>query len=342
MQDTPYSPFEHPSVWTSDVWRTDQRWIRPLSDDERAELRRATDRCLDEGFDPLVDGAQAFLLPQFGHVLSELLDELEGGRGFVLLRGLPIAGRTMAFVRMLNAGIASHLGHVIRQNHRGDRVAEVADRGQSYAATGVRGHGTNAAIEPHCDSCDVVALLCVRAARHGGESCIASSSAIFNATLEQHPEFLPILTRGFRINLAGKGPTGDPLELSHHRIAVFSVCDGLVSCRFNRKQILDAAQIENAPLSDIERRAIDWVSQLAEQSPFRFDMAFQPGDMQLLNNHCILHSRRAFQDPLQHGEGRLLLRSWINLYQGRTLAPEFADRLNTGPRGEVATMHRGG
>jgi hypothetical protein len=64
-------------------------------------------------------------------------------------------------------------------------------------------------------------------------------------------------------------------------------------------------------------------------------LAFRQGDIQILNNHMILHARAGFEDYLEPGRKRNLLRLWANLRNGRKLAPEFADRLNTGPRSGV-------
>ena len=64
-------------------------------------------------------------------------------------------------------------------------------------------------------------------------------------------------------------------------------------------------------------------------------MTFRRGDIQILNNHMILHARGGFENYPEPDRGRNLLRLWVNLRDGRTLAPEFADRLNTGPRGGV-------
>ena len=82
-------------------------------------------------------------------------------------------------------------------------------------------------------------------------------------------------------------------------------------------------------LSQLERDAISAVGELAMREDVRLDMNFQPGDIQLLNNHCILHARAGYQDSGR--QKRLLLRMWINTYNSRKLAPDFADRLNTGP-----------
>jgi hypothetical protein len=175
----------------------------------------------------------------------------------------------------------------------------------------------------------------VQTAGRGGESNVASAISVYNTILAEHPEYIEPLSRGFHINLAGKGPTGKPEECSHQAIPVFSYFAGRLSCRFNKKQILDAATIQGTNLSQLQRDAIDAVAETAMRDTIRLDMDFRPGDIQLLNNHGILHARAAFQDSPATDQRRHLLRIWINMRNGRPLAPEFAERLNTGPRGEV-------
>ncbi len=41
------------------------------------------------------------------------------------------------------------------------------------------------------------------------------------------------------------------------------------------------------------------------------DMALQPGDVQIVNNHVVLHSRTAYRDPEDPQQARHLLRSWV-------------------------------
>jgi hypothetical protein len=53
----------------------------------------------------------------------------------------------------------------------------------------------------------------------------------------------------------------------------------------------------------------------------------------LLNNHMILHSRHAYEDHDEADLKRRLLRLWLNVPNGRPLAPDYADRTNGGPRG---------
>ncbi len=335
------SPVIELSAWTAESVSADESWIKVLTASQAAEIISATEKVFALKCKPCEFDAESFSLAEYSTELSAVLDELEYGRGFVLLRGLPVESLDLDKLLLLYSGIGAHLGRVITQNSQGDRIGRVMDRGDDYGSTGVRGHGSRAAIRPHCDSADVVGLLCVSTALRGGKSIIASAMTIYNEILAHHPEYLGVLCRGFHINLAGKGPSGRADELSRRRIPVFSYYRGRLSCRFNQKQIEDAALIRGEPLSALEQEAIECVSSLALRSDIRFEMKFAPGDLQLLNNHCILHAREAYEDDPAGGQRRLLLRMWINLFEGRPLSPEFADRLNTGPRGEVAVLKSG-
>ena len=331
-------PVTEPSAWKANSFASDRSWVRELTRSEVTELESATEKVHARGLEPCGFEVGDFPLPKLSAGLVCVREELENGRGFVLLRGLPVKDLDEHRLLLMYSGIGVHLGRVITQNSQGDRIGRVTDRGDDYDTTGVRGHGSRAAILPHCDSADLVGLLCVERAARGGESIISSAMTIYNEILEHYPQYLEVLCRGFRINLAGKGPSGRADELSHRRIPVFSYYQGRLSCRFNQKQIEDAARILGQPLIELEQQAIQCVTDLALRSDIRFDMRFEQGDLQLLNNHCILHAREAYEDDPPGGHRRLLLRMWINLADGRPLAPEFADRLNTGPRGEVAVL----
>ncbi len=89
------------------------------------------------------------------------------------------------------------------------------------------------------------------------------------------------------------------------------------------------------PLQALALEAVEAVAELAHRPDIRYDMDFQQGDIQILNNYSILHARGGFEDHPEPERRRNLLRLWVNLHNGRKLEPRFADRLNTGPRGGV-------
>ena len=325
------TPLDRPSVWRREDMAGREDWIRTFSDAELEEIRAALPRRFGApGF-----GKADFPLPVLGPRLEEIVDELENGRGFLVMRGLDRLGLDPQGLRDVYWGLARHMGRTISQNSTGALIGEVFDRGLDYDDNNVRGHTTNAEIGPHCDTADVVGLLCVHPAEEGGESLIASSGAIYNEILATAPHLVEALAAGFRIDLAGKGPTGAADEVTRSRIPVFSWYAGRLSCRFNRKQIEDGQRKLGRSLSDEELEAVETVERLALDPRFRLDMDFRAGDIQWLNNHAILHGRAGYRDSADPERRRLLLRLWMNIPNGRPLAPAFADRLNTGPRGGV-------
>lgn len=62
------------------------------------------------------------------------------------------------------------------------------------------------------------------------------------------------------------------------------------------------------------------LEQTAARDALRMDYDLQPGDLQFINNHTILHARGAFQDWEDEKDGgkRHLLRAWISPPNGRS------------------------
>jgi alpha-ketoglutarate-dependent taurine dioxygenase len=56
---------------------------------------------------------------------------------------------------------------------------------------------------------------------------------------------------------------------------------------------------------------MDMLEAIANDPEFYVEMDFQPGDIQLLNNAKILHSREAYQDHDDLDRRRHLLRLWL-------------------------------
>ena len=215
-------------------------------------------------------------------------------------------------------------------------IAEVTDKGASYDdAINDRGYMSKDKLNPHVDTSDMTALLCLRKAGIGGMSSLTSSAAVYNEILSNRSDLLEIFYRGFHHDLRGEGPTGSLVEVTQNRIPVFSYFEGLLSCCYNDKIMRSAHEKINSPLTDTELEAIDLFLEIAELSELRFDFDLEVGDIQFINNYVLLHARSAFQSHPDPAARRCLLRMWLNWRQPRPLAPEFSDRYNTGPRGGV-------
>jgi len=330
---------EGPAAWTAGCMEEDRSWIIRLSEVELKELNVATLKLHESGIPPLEFQKSDFPLPTLARKIASLLEEIEYRRGFVLLRGLNVSDYSLDQLSVLYWGLGTHLGEIISQNSQGELLGRVTDMeggkfiDGGYYEQGVRGHRTSAFLPPHSDSSDVVGLMCVRPAKEGGESWISSSLAVYNEIRKKRPDLLAPLLSGFRYDLIGKGRTAG--ELTNNRIPVYSWYQGLLSCRFNKQQIELGAKRAGEELTKVQQEAIDLFEEIALSEEFLLRMLFEPGDIQLLNNHTIVHSRGQFVDHMDPERRRLLLRLWLNIPNGRPLAPEYADRLNTGGRGGV-------
>ena len=328
------SPVTDKSAWVADDHRHHRSWLHELTDADLAELDGALAGVKTRGLTPPKFGRDDFRIPRFGAKLAELRDELNHGRGFFVIRGMPVDRYPLDDIKAMYWGIGTHMGNPVLQNKKGDLVSHVEDRGDDYSQHNVRLYSTAAAANPHNDPSDVVGLLCVRTAPSGGTSMIASATAIYNRMVETHPEYLEILARGFPHAVRGEGVTRSTGEVTPP-IPVYSYFEGKISCCLNSKSSATARELEDNPLTPEEIEAIRAVEDLVEDPAFCLTMDFRPGDIQFLNNYVILHTRTAFQDGREPGERRLLLRLWLNLREGRRLAPGFGDRFNNGSRGGV-------
>jgi hypothetical protein len=328
--DTPHR-IELPCAWTRQTLEADPSWIWPFEKAHTEELDAALRLSQETGLGPFEVTKSDFPLPTFGAVLQKLLDELEHGRGVVLMRGFPVERYSVDELRRIYWGLGTHMGTAESQNIDGELMQDIADRGFDYTKSEHRGSMTAAKLRPHCDITDVVGLLCVRHAKSGGKSTLCSSSTVYNEVFDKHPEYLPVIHEGFRFDLDGKGPTGHPKEVTNP-LPIFSWCEGQLSCRYNQKAIEEGAEKIGAPLNELQQAAVAFIGDTAIRPDLQYEMDFQPGDIQWLNNYVILHSRTEYEDHTEPDRKRLLLRLWLNHPKARPLDDDFANKALMGPR----------
>jgi hypothetical protein len=306
----------------------DDSWIYRVTPDDRRELESALASVQRAGT-PLLDiRRKDFSLPRFGATLQRLLHEIQHGRGFVLVRGLTEEGYSEDDLSVLYWGIGTHLGEPATQNADHHLLGHVRDEGRQFGQIDARGYHSNAHLDFHVDGCEIVALLCVQPAKSGGLSSIVSAAAIYNEILRHHPEHLPVLYRGFRYIKREAAFTSEPV--SPHRLPVFGYAAGELSCRYVRTKIEAAYTKLGERPSDEEEAALDRVDALANDRRLRLDMDFQVGDIQLINNYTILHSRTEFEDWPEPERRRHLLRLWLTFREPRPLPDDFPRHLGYG------------
>ena len=258
-----------------------------------------------------------FPLPELGADFQHYADALENGRGFLVLRGLPVHRYTDDEINILYYGIGLHLGVPVRQNPKGDLLGTVMNVGDPTQKT-TRVYETNLYLPYHSDPSDVVGLLCLRRARTGGLSSLVSVAAIHNEILRRHPELIGLYYRPMYFeHLCEPRPSLSP---------IFSYHQGKLSCRYLRQYLELGHEIRNQPLSRVEIEALDLFDATIHKAHIRLDMMLEPGDLQFANNYAVLHSRTEFEDDPDPALHRKMLRLWLKMPNARALAPEFPGR----------------
>jgi hypothetical protein len=322
-------PVTDRSAWRGADLRDDTSWYWNLPAAAIRDFDAALEK-LARTKVPLIEMTRADMpLPSIERELAAVVDEFENGRGFIVIRGLPLDRYTDDQVARIFWGLGRYIGDPISQNAQGDLLGHVKDvGGLSYGAKNVRGYQTTAELTFHNDNCDVVGLLCFRKARAGGVSRIASATTIYNEVLARHPEYLDVLYRGYRYDLRGEERHGVPPITGN--IPVYSFFDGKLSMRYVPTSIMQATRKGGFTLGDTEDAALRFLNETASRKDIALEMTMEPGDMQFCFNHTVLHSRTEFDDWEAPEQKRHLLRLWLRIPNGRKLAPEFADRYGAG------------
>jgi len=324
------TPITDRSAWLGRDLAQRQDWIYTLPPTAMADIDTTLARLRGHPV-PLTDiRSEHFPLSSIARDLANLLDEMENGRGFVVIRGLPFGQYDDEDIARIFWGIGTHFGHPISQNAQGDLLGHVrAVEGFKYMDKNVRGYQTSAELLFHNDNCDLVGLLCFRQAKSGGVSRLASAMTLYNEVLRVRPEYLDVLCEGFHYDLRGEELPG-VAPLTPHRVPVYSYFEDRLSCRYVYSAIVTAARRAGLTFTDTETAAMEFLNATAQREDVRLEMMLEPGDMQFCNNHMVLHSRTAYEEWPEPECKRHMLRLWLDNPQGRTLAPGFADRYGQG------------
>jgi len=306
-----------------------------LTPAECAEVVAATERLAAADVDIAAIRPADFPLPTLAPRLARIGRDVLEGRGFALLRGLPVDPADVRRSAIAFFGIGSHLGAARAQNAQGHVLGHVQDLGRSSADPTARIYQTRERQTFHTDSSDIVGLMCLKTAKSGGLSALVSAVTIYNEIRRRRPDLLPELFAPIETDRRGEVPVG---ARPYFRIPVFSWHAGLLSVIYQRQYIESARRFpEVAPLTPRQVEALDLFDDLANNATLHMHMEFRPGDIQLVHNHTLLHDRTSFEDWPEPARKRHLLRLWLAPPGARPLPPVFAERY-----GSVTPGERGG
>jgi hypothetical protein len=347
----PDKPIDSPAAWLSADHQDSDAWKYRLDAADLAELDAALAHVKATGLDLIEITRDDFPLGNFATKLARLRQDLLNGRGFMLLKGLPVASMSRQDAAIVYWGIGLHVGYPVPQNARGHLLGHVVDLGESseskpaqagdkpaiFISTTSRGYNSRERFAYHVDNGDVVGLLCLHPAKSGGLSLISSSLAIHNEIMQQRPDLLKLLYQPYWYDRrGGEVPAG---ARPYYRMPVFCYHEGQFFAPYSPSSIRNAGNgklhPELPPLTTEQREAVDLIDRLADDPRFRLTMELEAGDIQLLNNHVILHSRTSYDDFPEPARKRHLLRLWLVAPDHHKLPHWFYDRVRGGARGGI-------
>ncbi len=302
---------DSPAAWQgADMAAHPDRWLVELTSEHVSEIGDATDRLLAANV-PMEEVSQAnFELPVVGGLAETWRQTLGTGIGAVCLRGLPVREWGTDKAGLAFWGLGHHLGIPGAQNPANELLGHVTDYGEEKTAPLARLYRSAKNIAFHCDTADVVGLLCLRAAKQGGQSRIASSVYVFNELLRTTPELASELFEPFELDRRdeqgpGEAVTGQipPAAWDGETLRTFWHSDYMRS----------AMRHEGIEFSPRRLATIDRYDEIANQESTRLDMWLQEGDMQFISNHTVIHARTEYEDHDDADERRHLLRLWLSL-----------------------------
>ncbi len=319
------------AAWRGTDLERNGDWIHTLDDTQRQEIAAALARVERAGLPVLGFTREDFPLHSTADLLAEIGEDLENGRGAARLRGLPVERYSEDQIRRIFWGMCSYLGTSLYQNMSGEIMGEVRDESRDAAPSFIapapgevlssRARARSSGpLRFHTDRCDVIALLCVRNARDGGVSKLASIPMIHNEMLRRRPDLLEELFHDYW-RARPKDEDGVFAE-PYFALPVFGMRDGKISSQYSRTYVEQAQEFPEIPrLSAAQNEALDLLAEIAEE--ICLHSAFEQGDIQLLNNHVTYHGRTAYEDDAAQRQDRLLFRLWLATPNSRALPEGF-------------------
>jgi hypothetical protein len=252
---------------------------------------------------------------------------------------LPRAGLSEKEFEFLNWAIGLHTGVARPQGKATQYISPVRDAGTDYRSASGRGYSSNAKLDFHVDGADLVTLGCYNAARSGGMSMVTSSLAALAVLEAERPDLAEVSRANFYFSRQNEQAED---EGPYYGQPLYDEADGRIFCKWNRNRVQSAQRIDGVPqLTPAQRETMDVLDGILQRPDLMFTMHLEPGDLQILNNHVMLHSRTDFVDFDEPERKRLLCRLWLAPPDGVRLPESWKDFFRSIDPGTVRGGIRG-
>jgi Taurine catabolism dioxygenase TauD, TfdA family len=308
---------EAPSAWIGEQLGGKEAVTYRLGQEELEAIDSLLERTRDRGLHEV--RAPEFNHPVLDRTLETLLQLIMNGRGLVIVSGLTPERYTGEQMERVYWGFGTHWGRAAVQSVYGDLMGYVQVNEQDPYA---RAYRSADELAFHCDTYELVGLMCVQKAEEGGMSRMVSSLTIHNEMLRRHPDLLAPLYEGYYLA---------PPELQHSerpvtdvKTPVFCHRAGLVSCTYAANFMKRAAERRGETLPQELAAAIRAFDEIVSEPQLQLNAQLEPGDMMFWQNFTNLHARTSFKNSATRR--RKLLRLWLTPENPRPVDPRFHSR----------------
>jgi len=300
-------------AWTGATLAPDS-WVVPIPRACLDELEAALAAIRAHPLPLFLLKPEQFELAACRALMAQVRRRLEDGPLFAVLDRLPVETMTPEESTALYWLLSSLLSRPVAQKLDGTMVYLVRDTGATLKpGSGIRPTVTNAELVYHNDNSynetppHYVGLLCQSQAKQGGASRVLSFYAAHNLLLEQHATVLPRLYQPFwydrhREFFAGESETFAAPVLTY---------DGKLTARLALLEIRGGYELRGERMDAAADAGLHAMEDVMHTPGLAVDLAFEPGQIQYVNNRTTGHMRTAFVDGDAPDEKRLLVRLWL-------------------------------
>ncbi|MCI3934578.1 TauD/TfdA family dioxygenase [Streptomyces sp. AN091965] len=267
--------------WTSDYLESARDvWSLSVSDDDRRLLwpDALTGRW----------GAGEAAYATVRSFISSSLDAV----GFVNVRNVMSPDASDADLITGLSRVLDEIGGAIPQNSQGDLWTILRDRdGDGATELGF-----------HCDTCDLLVLLCLQpAADGGGTTKLASARHVYDIIERERPDVLALLQQEWRFDRSGRA--GQQIVVTP---ILFTQDDGTIGCYYQTRTVRASAELDARRLE-----ALDYLDEVLYRPEIAFGLQLGAGDLLMIRNSRVLHGRSPYVDA-PGPQARRILRAWMN------------------------------
>ena len=302
--------FETPSAWEIEDLRSTNDWCFEIDQADRKQITTSIKSVFDKDRDLFDYSPDEFDLGTSWEIIERALLEAHHQKGLSIVRGLPREDLNHEEFRLLSWAIGLKAGVARPQGLASQYISAVQDAGMDYRAANGRGYSSNAELDFHVDVADLTILTCYNKAKSGGQSMISSGVTAHNYLIKERPDLAEIAYQHFYFS---RQEEQAPDEKPFYSLPLFEEEKGNLFCNWNRNRVQSAQNIEGIPeLSKLQKETMDFLDEILTRPELMYTMYLEPGDMQIINNYRMFHSRTGYLDYENDLKKRCLYRLWLS------------------------------